>query len=83
MALPPYQISSKSTKRLKSYYRGTHKQIDTQTGDLISHFYFLKVGYTWFLMMETGLVPETLVSYDRLKRLIVGEDLVVLIAVKA
>jgi hypothetical protein len=34
------------------------------------------------LMMETGLVPETLVSYDRLKRLIVREDLV-LIAVKA
>jgi hypothetical protein len=40
MALPPYQISWKSTKRFKSYYLETHT--DRQTGDLISLLLFLE-----------------------------------------
>jgi hypothetical protein len=44
MALPPYQKSWKSTKRIKS--DGGHGQTDTQTdrqtGELINLLYFLK-----------------------------------------
>jgi hypothetical protein len=58
MALPPYQISRKSTKRFESYQWDTHTQrqtdrqtdthtyihthTHTQTGDLISLFSFLE-----------------------------------------
>jgi hypothetical protein len=40
MPLTPYQISCKSTKRFRSYYRGTHTQTDRR--DLISLLSFLK-----------------------------------------
>jgi hypothetical protein len=46
MALPPYQISWKCTKRLDSYWWGTdrhiHRQTDRQNGDLIRLLSFLE-----------------------------------------
>jgi hypothetical protein len=64
MALPPYQISLKSTKRFKSCYWGTHRQ----TGDLINLFPNEKVPFN-----SITSLPNLMEIYQAVQKSMWGE----------